>query len=244
MRKKEFTIEVFSDRSLLITWEERIEENLLDFILMVKAELKKQYPYNNVEIVNTYHSLLVTYHLNVSLHKESSLVEDCITRAINKPISQKSFVYRLPVCYDKKFAWDMTELSETSQLSEKKIIELHSKKIYTLYFIGFLPGFMYLGGLDERLYIPRKENPRKSVEAGAVGIGGEQTGIYPNDSPGGWQLIGNCPIPIFSIHKDPPIPFVAGDRIQFYPISLEKHEALKAKAKEGSYTFEKEKYVR
>ena len=113
-------------------------------------------------------------------------------------------------------------------LTEEEVIALHAGREYQIYMLGFLPGFPYLGGLDERLFTPRLGTPRTAIPAGAVGIGGEQTGIYPIASPGGWQLIGRTPLKLFDPASGT-LPYAAGDRIRFTPITAAEFAALAAK---------------
>src|SRR5699024_5992541 len=127
----------------------------------------------------------------------------------------------LPVCYDPLVAPDLDLVSKQKKLSRSQVIAIHCAGEYRVFMIGFLPGFPYLGGLDKRLEIPRKEQPRRKVAAGSVGIAGSQTGIYPQESPGGWQIIGRCPIPLFDPLADPPCPIAPGDVIKFREIGLE-----------------------
>ena len=127
----------------------------------------------------------------------------------------------VPVCYGGLLGPDLTEVSTVKKLNESSVVQLHSSAIYTVYMIGFVPGFAYLGGMDARLSSPRKSQPRPAVPAGAVGIAGFQTGIYPMITPGGWQIIGQTPLELFDPNRDQPSLFKAGDQIQFKPIGLE-----------------------
>jgi inhibitor of KinA len=146
------------------------------------------------------------------------------------------------VCYDEKFGLDLSGIATKNKLGIPKIKSLHSTPVYTIFFIGFLPGFLYLGGLDKKLFFPRKKSPRKEVEKGAVGIAGKQTGIYPQKSPGGWQIIGNCPLDLFDVHENPPSIFKAGDKIKFYPISLEEHQDISEQVETGKFKIKTEDY--
>jgi inhibitor of KinA len=138
------------------------------------------------------------------------------TIAPGAPPSGHSF--RIPVCYEEEYGPDLPWVAREKGLTREEVIRLHSSCIYHVYMIGFLPGFPYLGRTDPRLEVPRKTQP-VPVTAGGVGITGSQTGIYPLNSPGGWQIIGRTPLKLFNPEADPPVRLQAGDQIQFYPIS-------------------------
>ena len=123
----------------------------------------------------------------------------------------------IPVIYGGSAGPDLPELARYCQMTEKQVVELHSSSRYVVYFIGFQPGFPYLGGLDQRLHMPRRAEPRVTVPAGSVGIGGSQTGIYPAASPGGWQLIGHTSAALFDPHQQPPTLLRPGDSVRFVP---------------------------
>jgi inhibitor of KinA len=126
---------------------------------------------------------------------------------------------QVPVCYSGRFAPDMQLLCKQKGLSTEEVVHLHCSRIYRVYMLGFLPGFTYMGKVDERIAIERKERPRSEVPAGSVGIAGVQTGIYPMDSPGGWQIIGRTPLQLFTKQSEHPVLFAPGDRVKFYSIS-------------------------
>jgi inhibitor of KinA len=127
-------------------------------------------------------------------------------------------VVPIPVCYEGEYAPDLEAVAREKGLLPGEVIDLHCSVEYRIYMIGFLPGFPYMGKIDPRIEIPRKMRP-VPVIAGGVGIAGSQTGIYPLNSPGGWQIIGRTPLRLFSLHTDPPILLRAGDRVRFYPVS-------------------------
>jgi KipI family sensor histidine kinase inhibitor len=132
---------------------------------------------------------------------------------------------RIPVCYGGVYGPDMEEVSAFHGLTADQVIQLHSSPEYYVYMIGFTPGFPYLGGLDERLFTPRKKEPRKMVSAGSVGIADRQTGIYSIDSPGGWQLIGKTPLRLFDQELQDPFLLSPGDFLQFVPITEDEYES-------------------
>ena len=150
-----------------------------------------------------------------SLHVESKSAEQT-----------HNVIIQIPVCYDSILGFDLQELSSFYQLTKKEIIEIHSSAVYTVYMIGFVPGFPYLGGLSEKLTAPRKQNPRPAIPAGSVGIAGQQTGIYPLETPGGWQIIGRTPLKLFNVNRQQPSLLKAGDKLKFEPISLREFEQI------------------
>lgn len=133
------------------------------------------------------------------------------------PLSGK--LWEIPVCYEPEFGTDLRRLAEEKKLSLSQFIEVHCAPSYRIHFFGFLPGFFYLNGLEERLHTPRKAVPNLRVPSGSVAIGGAQTGIYPGDSPGGWHIIGRTPLSLFNPDTEPPVWAKVGDQIRFYPVS-------------------------
>ncbi|MEX2568446.1 MAG: allophanate hydrolase subunit 1 [Cyclobacteriaceae bacterium] len=150
---------------------------------------------------------------------------------------QERFKWTIPVCYDFEFAPDLEAYLKKKQMDIDTFIHIHSRKDYLLYFYGFLPGFMYLGGMDQRLSIPRKASPDRKIETGAVAIGGNQTGVYPGESPGGWHVIGKTPIEIFHPNKGY-APFQIADYIHFG--SINKKQFLNIRGKKD-YKLHKER---
>lgn len=134
-------------------------------------------------------------------------------------------IIRIPVCYDdQEFAPDLKIVCDHAKLTKDEVIKLHSSTDYLIYMMGFLPGFPYLGGMDERLKTPRLQTPRTKIPAGSVAIGGEQTGLYPVESPGGWNIIGRTPLKVFDLNRKPKFLYKAGDKIRFVPISRTEFE--------------------
>lgn len=173
-----------------------------------------------IEIVPAYCSVTVYFNPLVLSRKN---ITDVISQAAEKcgsnAADDTAETHVIPVCYEGGFAPDMENVSNYTHLTKEQIISLHCAQPYLIYMLGFLPGFAYLGGLDKRLHTPRLKTPRTKIPAGSVAIGGEQTGIYPVDSPGGWQIIGRTPVKVFDPERSPQILFKAGDRIQFKPVT-------------------------
>ncbi|MBK6266410.1 5-oxoprolinase subunit PxpB [Marivirga sp. S37H4] len=141
--------------------------------------------------------------------------------------------FRIPVCYEEEFGPDISEVAEFTRLSPKEIVEHHTSVSYHVFMIGFIPGFPYLGKLPNILSCKRKDHPRKEVAAGSVGLAGKQTGIYPAKAPGGWQLIGRTPVPLFQAKNKYPFLIQMGDLITFYSISGEEYHTIEKKFELG-----------
>jgi inhibitor of KinA len=133
----------------------------------------------------------------------------------------------IPVCYGEEYGPDLEHVASTNGLTEEQVIDLHQKGEYRVYMLGFSPGFPYIGGLDERLTTPRKKTPAANIPEGAVGIAGKQTGIYPNESPGGWQIIGRTALTLFNPDNEQPTLLQAGDRVRFRSITEQEFNELK-----------------
>ena len=226
-------ISPLGDRGILVDFGNNIDDETLKEVLFFKQNLEKVLVKQKVEVTNTYNSLLISYLYTIEdLYGENLTIKELISTAnISKNTDYQ--IYEIPVCYDQDYGLDLKLISEEKKLSIAEVISLHTAPEYQIYFTGFLPGFLYLGGLDEKLYFSRKETPRRSVEKGSVGIGEKQTGIYPKNSPGGWQILGRSPLDFFDKNATVPSPFSAGDKIKFKPVSkaefLEIREQIKSK---------------
>lgn len=241
--KQEFPeIRVMGERAILVEFEPEISEKLLEKVLFYKNKIEDLYVEEKLEVTNTYNSLLVCYDSTIEdVYEEVSALKRLFSEAkITKKIQSRLF--HIPVCYCEDFGLDLRLISEEKNLSVEEIISLHTAPVYTVYFMGFLPGFLYLGGLDEKLRISRKKTPRPAIEKGAVGIGENQTGIYPKKSPGGWQIIGNCPVPFFDKKKSPPGEILPGDKLKFYEVSKEEFMKISREIANGNFQLKTEIY--
>ncbi|MBB1200122.1 5-oxoprolinase subunit PxpB [Enterobacteriaceae bacterium 89] len=161
-------------------------------------------------------------NITVILRNPQSLALDAIERLQrwweeSEVLEPESREITIPVVYGGKQGPDLALVAEHSGLSPKQVVELHASGNYVVWFLGFQPGFAYLGGLSEKLAMPRRAEPRVQVPAGSVGIGGELTGIYPLTTPGGWQLIGHTSLALFDARKEEPVLLRAGDTVRFVP---------------------------
>jgi len=176
-------------------------------------------------LIPTYRALFIEYDpWECSFERLVLLVEDAIKAGVEPSVPDTPVIH-IPVCYGDEYGPDLDELAAYHQMPVAEVIELHRRPVYTVYMIGFTPGFPYLGGLDARLVTPRKKEPRGRVPAGSVGIADRQTGIYSTDSPGGWQIIGRTPVKLFDLTRTEPFLLKAGDRVRFTPIAKEAFES-------------------
>lgn len=242
MNSKFPRVRAMGERAILIEFEPEISENTLGKVLFYKNKIENHYFEVKVEVINTYNSLLVYYDYTIENIYDEVLALKSLLQGTKITKNTTVQLYNIPVCYDAEFGLDLKLISRKKNLSLDQIIQLHTQPIYTVYFIGFLPGFLYLGGLDKKLQISRKIQPRMLVQKGAVGIGENQTGIYPKSSPGGWQIIGNSPVPLFDKNRLPPCEISAGDRVKFYQVSKSEFVKISKEIKEGKFQFKKADY--
>ncbi len=173
-----------------------------------------------IDLVPSYASLLVIYDPLRTDHMSVLQRLQGIREAIdNASASESGREIILPVYYSTESGPDLERLAQQCELSVEEVIELHSSAEYRVYAIGFAPGFAYLGEVDPRIAVPRLATPRSKVPRGAVAIADRQTAVYPAVSPGGWNLIGNCPQRMFDPDAEPSMPVAVGDRVRFEPIS-------------------------
>ncbi len=180
------------------------------------------------ESVPTFCALTVFFDPLVIGRKQVEDTVSAILASYREAESGQSRIFHIPVCYEGKYAPDMEDVCLLTGLDREEVIRLHTSTDYLIYMLGFLPGFPYLGGMDPRLEAKRLDSPRTSIPAGAVGIGGKQTGIYPISSPGGWRLIGRTPVKVYDPRREEPILYQAGDRIRFVPICEEEFLRIEA----------------
>ena len=236
---KQLIYKPFGERAILIQWKAVINAEILKDILVFKAKVEQAKLTHIVDIIQGYHSLTILYNsYDFNLAKEVALLKSLYTSNYNID-DQKFYQWEIPVCYDVEFGIDLEEIVQLKKIDINSIIKLHTTAVYTVYFIGFLPGFLYLGGLHQQLFMDRKANPRLKVLKGSVGIGGKQTGVYPNDSAGGWNIIGKTPVIFFDVNKSNPCFAKPGDTIKFKAISKEKYYQLESKIEKGTYQIHK-----
>ncbi len=207
------------DSAVLVTLSENITPRTADRVLVLDRAVREAQIAGVDDCVPAYTSLLVKYNPakigfeNLTKKIQSIKIQ---SRDVNKTESRR---IEIPVHYGGDQGPDLEDVADLTGLTTTEAIRLHSRAEYTIGFIGFLPGFPYLFGMDPRLAAPRLATPRQLVPAGSVGIAGSQTGIYPLDSPGGWRIIGRTNLTIFDPHCEPPVLLKAGDRVKFIPVT-------------------------
>ena len=231
----QLTYKPFGNKAILIEWATIIDQEILNDIIQFKEHinfLKKEY-YS--DFIIAYNSLTIIYQNEIFDFKKEVEELQLIYNSDFKNTKKEAYLWEIPVCYELGFGIDLQEISAKSNLSIDEIIKLHSEKIYTIFFIGFLPGFLYLGGLNDKIFFDRKENPRLQVANGSVAIGGKQTGVYPSNSAGGWNIIGKTPINFFDVKKANPCFSKAGDKIKFIPVSLEEYHQIETEILKNTF---------
>ena len=241
-------LQILGDHALVFSLEEKMSEEIIEKIIALKKSIEIYHIDFIKELIPSYHTLTLVYDIdlfyqnNIASKNNQSIIEfgntllnafmrlttniDTENVTEKNTIKQVEKTIRIPVCYDKCFGIDLENIVSKNKISIEEIIKIHSEATYLVYCLGFLPGFAYMGKVNTAIQIARHPSPRKEVMAGSIGIAGMQTGIYPMNSPGGWQIIGRTPLKIFD--KDPSVlgKLEAGNRIQFYPISFSEFEKL------------------
>ena len=220
-------IKPLGDTAIVIFFGEKISEKIHREIRQFIVGLNNTRVKGIIEWVPSYTSLAIYYRPEeISYHTLLDKVKDIYTTSKhNEPY--QPIVYEIPVYYGGETGPDLASIAQYCEISQKEVIALHSNKEYLIYMLGFIPGFPYLGGLPSMLSVPRLEHPRRSVPAGSVGIGGNQTGIYPSEVPSGWRILGITPLKLFAIENSPPALVAPGNYIKFIPINFEEYKTIK-----------------
>lgn len=226
------------EHALTIDFGNTISAELNDRVTSLADDINKNRFPGFVETVPAYSSLTVFYNLlqvrrnHPNFPNAHAAVKNHIESALNNLKEKSHFESRnikIPVCYDDKFAPDLSFIAEHGNLTTKQVIEIHTAKVYRVFMLGFLPAFAYMGEVDDVIAAPRRQSPRTKIAAGSVGIAGLQTGIYPLESPGGWQIIGRTPLEMFQPLENSVSYLQVGDSVSFYQISKEEYQDLKRK---------------
>ncbi len=214
------------DRGFLVEYGEAIAPEINRKVRAMALALEREQVPGVREIIPTYRSLLILYDPPAADPERLGPVLTGLEKDLDKIEIPPPGRVVIPVCYGGELGPDIEFVASHTGMSVEELIAAHSAPEYPIYMIGFTPGFPFLGGLPERLTTPRLETPRTKVPAGSVGIANNQTGMYPVDSPGGWQLIGRTPFKLFDPERAEPFLYRAGDLIKFEPITREEFDRL------------------
>ena len=222
------------DSAITVDFGNTINEAINNDIIARFDELIQDPLPGMIEAVPAYSSLTVYYDVlkvKKTIPAGYTALETLklqLEQRLQQQVQQKNIAERrlikIPVCYDGEYALDMRHLTAKKNIASDEVIQIHTSKTYKVYMLGFLPGFAYMGEVDEKIAIPRKLQP-VNIMAGSVGIAGKQTGIYPLASPGGWQIIGRTSLKLFDANKEEPTLLRAGDRVQFYSITKDEFKS-------------------
>lgn len=216
------TIKPLGEHGLILEVKE--SQNTLEALLAYRDHLLKENHHGITSIIPCYHTLTIIFD---PLYIEREKVIEILHKTSGEKdlfLEHNTRIHRIPVCYEDKFSLDILEVAKHNQLSIEEVISIHYSSQYRVMGMGFSPGFGYLSGLPNRIHAPRLKSPRKVVPAGAVGIAGKQTAIYPSATPGGWNLIGQSPIKLIDYFLGSPLLRI-GDHIEFYPITSKEFYA-------------------
>ena len=215
------------DTALVISLGEKIDIETHEKVRAVTHLLDSSPPEAMIEYIPAFTTVTVIYDpLTASVDRFEDDLRALLESASHPDPGVGHRLEVIPVCYGDDFGPDLDFVSSHAQISRDEVISLHGKPEYVVYMIGFAPGFPYLGGMSERIASPRRDSPRDAIPAGSVGIAGNQTGLYPIETPGGWQLIGRTPLTLFRPTDSHPSLLETGDHVRFQAIGLAEYEEI------------------
>ena len=221
------------EETWVVEFEQRLDPQINDRVLAMARALRGQHLAGVLDVVPAIASLAV--HVDGDGVDETALSAALERLANAQPDAVVTgALHEVPVCYGGPHGPDLQAVADWSGCSTSDVIARHTGSEYRVYMVGFLPGFAYLGVVDDRIAAPRHATPRLKVPAGSVGIAGRQTGVYPLESPGGWQIVGQTPMRMFEVRRQPPVTLQAGDRVRFVSIDRWEFDRLAASREEGT----------
>jgi inhibitor of KinA len=219
-----YRIVAAGESALIVEFEDRIDPGVNARAIACAKAIQQARLMGVRDVVPTYRSVAVYFD---PLHTDGDALATCVERAAGSAlptVTTSSAAVRIPVCYGGDFGPDLPQVAAFAGMTEDDVIRTHATGTYRVFMLGFVPGFAYLGIVDQRIAMPRHATPRVRVPSGSVAIAGVQTGIYPAETPGGWQLIGRTPLRSFDPCRDEPFLIKAGDAVQFYAIDREEYD--------------------
>lgn len=223
------TISPVGDRAISIDFGQVIDPKINRHIRQTIERIKELQLEGIIELVPTYCALLVEYDAMLYSYSDiCNIIEPTLEEGMADTTNELVTVVEVPTVYGGEFGPDLSFVATHNHLSEDEVVSIHSGTDYLVYMLGFIPGFTYLGGMDPRIATPRLSSPRTLIPAGSVGIAGEQTGTYPSDSPGGWQIIGRTPVTMYDMSKAQAALLNAGDYVRYVPIDESEFHRIKS----------------
>ena len=223
------TISPVGDRAISIDFGQVIDPKINRHIRQTIERIKELQLDGIIELVPTYCALLVEYDAMLYSYSDiCNIIEPTLEEDMTDTRNELVTVVEVPTVYGGEFGPDLSFVATHNHLSEDEVVSIHSGTDYLVYMLGFIPGFTYLGGMDPRIATPRLSSPRTLIPAGSVGIAGEQTGTYPSDSPGGWQIIGRTPVTMYDMSKAQAALLNAGDYVRYVPIDKSEFHRIKS----------------
>ncbi len=223
------TISPVGDRAISIDFGQVIDPKINRHIRQTIERIKELQLEGIIELVPTYCALLVEYDAMLYSYSDiCNIIEPTLEEGMTDTMNELATVVEVPTVYGGEFGPDLSFVATHNHLSEDEVVSIHSGTDYLVYMLGFIPGFTYLGGMDPRIATPRLSSPRTLIPAGSVGIAGEQTGTYPSDSPGGWQIIGRTPVTMYDMSKAQAALLNAGDYVRYVPIDESEFHRIKS----------------
>ena len=223
------TISPVGDCAISIDFGQVIDPKINRQIRQVIEQIKVLQLDGIIELVPTYCALLVQYDAMVYTYSDiCKILEPTLQESVMDSANELVTIVEIPTVYGGEFGPDLGFVASYNHISEDEVVSIHSGTDYLVYMLGFIPGFTYLGGMDPRIATPRLSSPRTLIPAGSVGIAGEQTGTYPSDSPGGWQIIGRTPVTMYDMSKEQAALLQAGDYVRY--VSIDENEFHKIKS--------------
>jgi inhibitor of KinA len=222
------------DAALRVDFGGKPSAALTHRIAGLKRALQSRNPPGFVEAVPGLNSLTILFNPDaLSSGDLRHLVEQCFSASSGEPAPARTTV--VPVCYELDFAPDLDDVARKCGLTPEEVVRAHADRDYTVYVVGFSPGWGYLGDIDTRLVLPRRPNPRQRVPAGSVAIASNFTGVYPQETPGGWHLIGRTPLSFFDVASDPPALLAAGETVRFRAVDRSDYDRIATLVLAGTY---------
>lgn len=228
---------VSGDCAVCVEFGNKISPDINTKIRAFKIAVEKSGIEGIVETVPTYRSLLVYYKPEVIGFKELTKEFEDLMGSISNIQIPPPTVIEIPVLYGGEMGPDIENVATHNGKTVEEVIKIHTSEEYLIYMLGFIAGFPYLGGMSKEIATPRLKSPRVKIDGGSVGIAGEQTGVYPVDSPGGWQLIGRTPLKLYDADREKPVLLEAGQYIKFRSINAAEYTEIEKKVADGTYEY-------